>query len=169
VVTYIDLGPTCELWKQTKVQQKKVAEFCQKVKDKEWYHHTDCANFGQYMASKRKYIDSLRNLIAEYMTMEVQNSNHRTKRGVLNFIGEISKILFGTLTQSDERIYNEHIKELENEQKEFLHLSKEQMTIVKTTITSVNSTLQKVNKNEIVLKNGLNQLYNYSTHEFNKL
>jgi hypothetical protein len=30
VVTCIDLGPTRELWKQTKVQQKKVAEFCQK-------------------------------------------------------------------------------------------------------------------------------------------
>jgi methyl-accepting chemotaxis protein len=101
--------------------------------------------------------------------MEFQNSNHRTKRGVLNFIREISKILFGTLTQSDARKYNEYIKELENEQKEFLHLSNEQMTIVKTTITSVNSTLQKVNKNENVLKNGLNQLYNYCTHEFNKL
>jgi hypothetical protein len=66
----------------------------------------------------------------------------------LNFVGEKSKILFGTLTQSDARNYNKQINEVENEQKEFLHLSKEQMTIIKTTITSVNTTLQKVDQND---------------------
>jgi hypothetical protein len=59
------------------------------------------------------------------------------QRGVLNFV-ELSKILFGTLAQSDAKNYNKHINELENEQKEFLHLSNEQMTIIKPTITSVN-------------------------------
>jgi hypothetical protein len=59
---------------------------------------------------------------------------------VLNCIGEISKILFGTLTQADAKGYNKHISELEKEQKEFLHLAKEQMTVIKTMISSVNST-----------------------------
>jgi hypothetical protein len=43
------------------------------------------------------------------------------------------------------------------------------MTVIKTTITSVNSTLQKVDQNEKVLKEGLNKLLNYSSHQFNKL
>jgi hypothetical protein len=72
------------------------------------------------------------------------------------------------LTQSDAKRYNEHIQEVEREQKEFLHLSKEQMTTVKTTIASVNSTLQKVNKNENILREGLKKLYNYSTSRINK-
>jgi hypothetical protein len=38
------------------------------------------------------------------------------------------KYLFGTLTQSAVREYNQHITQLEQEQKEFLHISKEQMT-----------------------------------------
>ena len=49
VITYIDLEPTRELWKQTKLHQKRVTDFCQKIKNKNWYHYTDCAAFGQYM------------------------------------------------------------------------------------------------------------------------
>jgi methyl-accepting chemotaxis protein len=169
VVTYINLEPTRELWKQTKTHQKKIADFCRKIKDKNWYHYTDCVAFDQYMKSKNKYIDNLKDLVAEYLATDNQTPSHRTKRGVLNFIGEISKILFGTLTQTDAKSYNTHISELEGEQKEFIHLAKEQMTIIKTTISSVNSTLQRVNQNERILENGLNRLLNYSTHEFREL
>ncbi|PNF23406.1 hypothetical protein B7P43_G12246 [Cryptotermes secundus] len=169
VVTYINLEPTRELWKQTKSHQRKASEFCQKIKDKNWYHYTDCAAFDQYMRSKTKYIDNLKDLVAEYLSDNTQNSNHRVKRGVLNFVGEISKILFGTLTQSDARGYNQQITELEKEQKEFLHLSREQMTVIKTTITSVNTTLQKVNQNERVLKEGLSKLSNFSAQKFSEL
>jgi hypothetical protein len=41
-------------------------------------------------------------------------------------VGEISNILFGTMTQADARSYNKQMTELEKEQKEFLHLSKGQ-------------------------------------------
>jgi hypothetical protein len=121
------------------------------------------------MKSKRKYIDNLKDLVAEYLTENNQNSNHRSKRGVLNFVGEISKILFGTMTQADARNYNKQITELEKEPREFLHLSNEQMTIIKTTIMSVNSTLQKVNQNEKILKESFNKLLNYSTYKFSEL
>jgi hypothetical protein len=89
VVTYTDLEPTLELWKQTKTHQRKILEFCKKVKSKNWYHYTDCISFDQYTKSKNKYIDGLKDLVAEYLTTDIQNSNHRTKRGVLNFIGDI--------------------------------------------------------------------------------
>jgi hypothetical protein len=68
VVTYINLELTREQWKQTKIHQRKVIEFCQKIKDKNWYHYTDCAAFGQYMKSKSRYIDNLKDLVAEYLT-----------------------------------------------------------------------------------------------------
>jgi hypothetical protein len=166
VVTYINLEPTRELWKQTKLQQRRVADFCKKIKNENWYRYTDCIAFDQYVKSKNKYIDNLKDLVVEYLSAEIQNPGHRSKRGVMNFVGEISKILFGTLTQSDARDYNEHISELEKEQKEFLHLANEQMTIIKTTVSSVNSTLQRVNQNEKVLETGLNKLLNYSNHKF---
>jgi hypothetical protein len=59
VITYTDLEPTRELWKQTKIHQRKVNDFCQNIRNKSWYHYTDCADFSQYMSSKIKYIDGL--------------------------------------------------------------------------------------------------------------
>jgi hypothetical protein len=120
------------------------------------------------MRSKGIYTDNLKDLIAEYLTSN-QNSNHRAKRGVLKFVGEISKILFGTSTQADAKNYNKQITELEKEQKEFLHLSKEQITVIRTSITSVNVTMQKVEQNEKLLKDGFDKMLNYNTHNFGEL
>jgi hypothetical protein len=120
------------------------------------------------MKSKNRYIDNLKDLIAEYLKEEtISQKLHRTKGGVLNFIGDISKTVFGTLTQSEARNYNKHISELEREQKEYLHISEEQM-IIKSTIITVNLTLQKVNQNEKAIK-GHEKLVNYSAHRFSKI
>jgi hypothetical protein len=51
VVTYINLEPSRELWKQAKTQQRKIIDFCSKIKDKKWYHYTDCIAFDQYVNS----------------------------------------------------------------------------------------------------------------------
>jgi hypothetical protein len=75
IITYVNLEPTRELWKQTKIQQRKVTDFCQKIEDKKWYHYTDCAAFGKYMRSKIKYVDNLKDLVAEYLTDNTQKSN----------------------------------------------------------------------------------------------
>jgi hypothetical protein len=82
------------------------------------------------MRSKGRYINNLKDLVAEYLADSTQQSN-QPKRGILIFLGEISKILLGTLTQSDAKNYNKYITVLEKEQKEFLHLSNEQMIIIK--------------------------------------
>jgi hypothetical protein len=41
------------------------------------------------MRSKSKYIDNLKDLVAEYLTDSNQNSDHRSKQDILNFVGEI--------------------------------------------------------------------------------
>ncbi|KAJ9582111.1 hypothetical protein L9F63_003567, partial [Diploptera punctata] len=59
-------------------------------------------------------------------------------------VGDIAKILFGTLTQSDAEEYNKHISQLEKEQAEFLHYSKGcEITVIKSTINSVNLTIAR--------------------------
>jgi hypothetical protein len=84
-------------------------------------------------------------------------------------MGEISKALFGTLTQSDAKSYNENILELEKDEKEFVHLAKEQMTVIKTTTSSINSTLQRVDQNERIMDTELNRLFNYNIQDFSEL
>jgi hypothetical protein len=133
IATYISLEPSRELWRQKKPTRERLQTFCQKVRNRTWYHYTDCGAFGQYRSSKTKYIDNLKDLVAEYWVDDNQESNRRFKRGVLHFVREISKLLFGTLTQSDTRAYNKRISKLEKEPKDFFLLSKEQITVIKTT------------------------------------
>jgi hypothetical protein len=82
----------------------------------------------------------------------------RFKRGVFNFIGGISKIIFGTMDSEDASYYAEKISNLEREQTDFLKLSKEQITVVKSTLRSLNSTLLAVSENERILSKGLEEM-----------
>jgi hypothetical protein len=56
----------------------------------------------------------------------------RNKRGVFDFIGGISKILFGTSDNEYANDYTDKITHLKNEQLDFLEFSKEQITLVKS-------------------------------------
>jgi hypothetical protein len=154
-VSYINMNPTRNLWRKVKEHQKRVSQYCQGLENARWYYLTDCNSFKAYVSPKINYIDSLRDLVAEYLKTDVSK---RRKRGVLDFVGEISKILFGTLTQADARQYNSHIDQLEREQQEFLHISSEQMTVIRSTINSVNLTMRRVNQNEKVLRDSLIKL-----------
>ena len=87
---------------------------------------------------------------------------------MLNFIGDVSKILFGTLTQTDAEEYNKHISILEQEQAEILHLTKEEMTIVRSTINTVNLTIHRIIENEAKLKKCLESLNKGLTDEVDK-
>ena len=98
-------------------------------------------------------------LILRQLTRNEEESIHtRKKRGLFNFIGGLSKILFGTLDDEDANYYTDKIKQLENEQLDFLKLSKEQITVVRSTLRSVNSTLLTVSENEKFLSKGMEEM-----------
>jgi hypothetical protein len=54
----------------------------------------------------------------------------RRKRGIFNFIGELSKILSGTMDKDDEKYYNEQIKEFEQNSADMTTLLKQQLNLV---------------------------------------
>ena len=135
--SYADLKPVQLQWKQVKEHQTKTGKYCTKVKNETWYHLTDCNAFPSYVRSKIKYVNQLKD-ISDYLSTQPL----RTKKGILDFGGDVLKFLFETLTQTQ---CNHHITQLE-EQKKFLHISKDQMTVLKSTIASFNITMQKVNK-----------------------
>ena len=132
VVSYVNLMPTQLLWRQVKAHQSQMVNYCAKVNNATWYALTDCLAFTPYVRSKMKYVDQLRDIVADYLTFQPK----RVKRGILNVGGDILKFLFGTLTQSDARKYTQHIQKLEDEQQSFLRISQEQMVVLKSAITS---------------------------------
>jgi hypothetical protein len=118
-VSYVNLKPTQTLWKQVKVYQSQIVNYCVKIQNAAWYPLTDCRAFTPYVRYNVRYLDRLRDTITDYLSLQPE----RTKRGILDLGGDILKFLFGTLTQSDAQKYTEHIQKLENEQQSFLRIS----------------------------------------------
>jgi hypothetical protein len=106
VISYVNLKPTLSFWKQIKTHQSQIVNHCRTVNNATWHTLTDCSAFTPYIRSKVKYVDQLKDIVAEYLTPQPR----RVKRGILNFGGDILKFLFGTLTQSDAKKYTQHIK-----------------------------------------------------------
>ena len=49
---------------------------------------------------------------------------------MFNLVGEISKILFGTMDDHDANYYADKVSQLEREQLEFLKITREQISVV---------------------------------------
>ena len=125
-------------------------DFCKNHQHTYWINLTDCTKITHYIDRHIKEVEDLKLLVRQLTRIEDMNQS-RFKRGVFNFIGGISKVLFGTMDIEDASYYAEKISSLEKEQIDFLKLSKEQITVVKTTLRAMNSTLLAVSENERVI------------------
>lgn len=89
----------------------------------------------------------MRNMAHQLTRTEM--SLFRKKRGLFNFIRQVSYSLFGILDSENEESFNQKISQLEGEQSDLIKLAKEQMVVVKSTLKSVNKTLNDVSKKKI--------------------
>jgi hypothetical protein len=90
-----------------------------------------------------------------------KSSRKRVRRGVFNFIGEISKILFGTMDSEDVEYYNGQIWYFEENSDSMTSLLKQQLSVVKSTLGAVNETFSDMEYNESVVRTGLHQIKTY--------
>jgi hypothetical protein len=86
----------------------------------------------------------------------------RHKRGLFNFVGKISKVLFGTMDDDDAQYYHDQIDRFEQGYTTLTQIIKQQLIVVKSTLGTFNETLTDVDYNERKMKEGLNQLQNYA-------
>jgi hypothetical protein len=98
----------------------------------------------------------MKNLVSQLTRRET--IMHRKKRGLFNFIGQVSHSLFGVVDSKNDEFYNQKISQLEEEQADLIKLSREQMVIVKSTLKSVNRTLHDVSRNGLVLEKDLDEI-----------
>jgi len=82
-------------------------------------------------------------------------------RGLFNFVGKISKALFGTMDDEDAQFYYDQIGRFEQGTTTLTQLVKQQLIIVKSTLCTFNETLTDVEYNEIKIRVGLSQLQTY--------
>jgi hypothetical protein len=74
------------------------------------------------------------------------------KREVFNFIGELSKILLGTMDEDDEKYHKEQINQFEQNSVDMTTLLKQQLNVIKSSLGTVNSTLTDIEFNEQSIK-----------------
>ena len=153
VVTYVNLSDIDVKYESLLKYANYTISFCQKYNNNTWTNVTDCTQMLHYVPIKINDISNKRQLV--YQLARNQESPLRMKRGALNFIGELSKVLFGTMDEADAKYYTEKINRLEMEQTGILKLTREQMTVVKATLRTVNSTVREVQENEDALLRNL--------------
>jgi len=156
-LTYIDLQEADRNLETVVKYAQLSKDFCKNHEHSFWINFTDCVRIARYTDRQIKEVEELKMLVRQLTRIEEEDQT-RFKRGVFNFIGGISKILFGTMDNDDASYYSEKISSLEKEQLDFLRLSKEQVTVVKTTLRSLNSTLLAVSENERILSKGLDEM-----------
>jgi hypothetical protein len=79
VVSYMNLKPTLLLWRQVKAHQSQIVNNYLTVSDSTWYALTDCCIFILYIRSKVKYVDQLKDIVADYLTPQPRNSEFKRR------------------------------------------------------------------------------------------
>ena len=64
-------------------------------------------------------------------TVVKKYENFRSRLGILNFVGETSKVLFGTLDENDAGYYDEEIRNFERNSEDTTDLLKQQAYVIK--------------------------------------
>ena len=120
---------------------------------------TGCAHFGEECKDRLDQISK-----AEILLKEMTGQNligKRRRRGVFNFIGELSKILFGTMDDDDAKYYNEQIKAFEQNSGDLTTLMKQQVSVVKSSLGAINNTLSDVEYNEKLIRGEMVKVSDY--------
>jgi hypothetical protein len=122
VVTYINLETVDDNFRTVRNYAQMSADFCKRHEHKFWANYTGCLNSIRQTDRPMKEVSDLRLILSQLTRNEDEPVHTRNKQGVFNFIGGISKILFGTLDNEDANYYTDKISHLENEQLDFLKL-----------------------------------------------
>jgi hypothetical protein len=155
-VVYVDLSKFNNETITIRQYIHQVDMLCQMSVVRNW---TGCAHFSGDARDSLNQLTRTEKLLKE-MTGQ-QTKGNRKKRGVFNFIGEISKILFGTMDEGDARYYNEQIKLFEENSEDVNALLKQQLSVVKSSLGAVNNTLTDVAYNEQLMKEGVRKVTEY--------
>jgi len=158
VVTYINVDIVDDNFRTVKNYAQMSADFCKRDEHKFWANYTGCLNRIRQTDRAVKEVNDLRLILRQLTGTEDEPIHTRNERGAFNFIGGISKILFGTLDNEDANYYTDKISHLENEQLDFFETFKGTNYGSKTTLRSVNSTLLIVSENETCLAKCLEEM-----------
>jgi hypothetical protein len=94
-------------------------------------------------------------------TVGKKYEDSRSRLGILNFVGKISTVLFGTLDENDADYYDEEIRNFERNSEDTTDLLKQQVYVIKSNLGALNDTLADMEHNDKLVKKGLTDIQTY--------
>ena len=98
-----------------------------------------CSQFRESVSDRFRHLQSSKSLLTD--TVVKTYEDYRLRCRILNFKGEISKVLFGTLDENDTDCYDEPIRNFERKSEDTTDLLKQHVYVIKSTLSSINDTL----------------------------
>ena len=139
LLTYVDLRNYEEQTRMIKEGTDRISRECENL-----YSSTSvCRAFILHTDSIMHQIRSNR----QRVLTSIQKSSHNIqKRGLMNIVGRVANVLFGTCDDKDaERFYNQ-INEFDKFKLSTTHLLESQTTIVRNTVNDINETMHEAKK-----------------------
>jgi len=109
IVTYINLEVVDDNFETVKNYAQMSAEFCKKHEHKFWANYTGCLNNIRQTDRPIREVNELKLKLRQLTRNKDDLVHSREKRGLFNFIGGISKILFGVMDSEDANYYTNKI------------------------------------------------------------
>ncbi len=98
-----------------------VDKLCNSMKIRDW---TGCSQFKGSVTDRFRLLENSAGILTD--VTGVKRGQPRERRGVLNFVGEVSRILSGTLDENDAEYYDEQIRRFEQYSEDTTELLKQQ-------------------------------------------
>jgi hypothetical protein len=132
-----------------------VDKLCNSIENRNW---TRCSQFRSSVTDRFRHLENSAGILTD--VIGIKNGESRWRRDILNFVGEISKIRFGTLDENDAEYYDEQIRHFECNSEDTTELLK-QVYVIKSTLGALNITLADVVHNDKLVKQGLVDIQTY--------
>jgi hypothetical protein len=132
-----------------------VDKLCNSMEIRNW---TGCSQFRVSVNYRFRHLENSAGILTD---VTGNNGESRWRCGILNFVGEISKVLFGTLVENDAQYYDEQIRHFERNSEDTTELLKQQVYVIKSTLGALNLTLADVALNDKLVNQGLVEIQTY--------
>lgn len=159
MITFVNMKSHEQKHKLIKTYYGLTVRICGQSKEMQKF----CENFLRVSESVLRSIEQHKETL-EYLVGHNSTKN-RYKRGLVNAIGRVSKLIFGTLDDEDADYYNSRISQFTKNEQNLAQIIREQSHVIQTTISNFNSTISNLNNNEKVLKGNLDKLIEYVNKE----
>jgi hypothetical protein len=120
-IVYVDLNADLEI-DALGLYINHVDRLCNSKEVKNW---TMCSKFREAVTDSFRHLLTSEDLLKDIVGKGYVD--HRQKRGIMNFIGEISKVLFGTLDENDAEYHDEQIRKFVANSDDTTELLKQQV------------------------------------------